>query len=271
MLNHILGWIAGYSAQLILYSTLAAALACVVWESSRPLGPWRSDAFNRVAANIMLRAINWFAGRTAMVGAVGATGALCAAGQWCVVSVSALPLWPAITVTLVTASLTAYLLHRLYHAVPWLWRIHRVHHSDLDVDFSTGIRHHPLEALLSASAHGAVAVTLGLHPMGVILWSLLEGMAAFFTHANARLPAAWERLVLPFLVTPGMHRIHHSRELTESNSNYGTLLPWWDRLFGTYRTRAPGTALGPVGVEGWESQEQLGFAQLLWMPFHRRR
>ena len=136
--------------------------------------------------------------------------------------------------TMVVQSLTAYATHRLFHSSPWLWRVHRVHHFDTAIDVSTGLRHHPLELLLTLLIDSLVAVIFGLLPVALMIYSITELMFALFSHANIKLPTKVDQTLRVLLVTPRIHAIHHSAYQPETDSNYGTVLTIWDRLFGTY-------------------------------------
>ena len=166
--------------------------------------------------------------------------------------------------------LAHYLAHRLLHAVPWLWRFHEAHHTDLDVDFTTAVRHHPLEGLMIAPVLGVAVLALGIGPTAVLLHSAMRAGWDFVTHGNLRFPAWLETPLRSLLVTPDMHRIHHSAVRAESNSNFGGLLSGWDRLLGTYRSRP---AAGPIemtlGVAG-RTEADLGLWALLVAPFRMR-
>ncbi|MBI5040735.1 MAG: sterol desaturase family protein [Gammaproteobacteria bacterium] len=133
-----------------------------------------------------------------------------------------------------------YLQHVMVHAVPVLWRLHRVHHADLDYDVTTGARFHPIEILLSMLIKFAVIVVMGPPVLAVILFEIALNATAMFNHSNVRIPAGIDRALRLFVVTPDMHRVHHSVEDDETNSNFGFNLPWWDRLFGTYRDQPRG-------------------------------
>ena len=133
-----------------------------------------------------------------------------------------------------------WLQHVMVHAVPALWRLHRVHHADLDYDVTTGARFHTLEILLSMLIKFAVIVVLGPPVLAVILFEILLNATSMFNHSNVRIPAGIDRVLRLFVVTPDMHRVHHSVEDDETNSNFGFNLPWWDRLFGTYRDQPRG-------------------------------
>ncbi|HET9700669.1 MAG TPA: sterol desaturase family protein, partial [Burkholderiales bacterium] len=162
-----------------------------------------------------------------------------------------------------------YLQHVMFHAVPVLWRLHRVHHADPDFDVTTGARFHPIEILLSMLIKLAVIALLGAPAVAVLAFEILLNAAAMFNHANVRLPDGVDRILRWFLVTPDMHRIHHSMEVAEANSNFGFNLPWWDRLFATYReaARLPQERM-VIGVQGLTGRvECVLLPGLLVMPF----
>src|SRR5262249_22586904 len=133
--------------------------------------------------------------------------------------------------------LAIYLQHRLFHHVPLLWRLHRMHHADLDVDVTTGARFHPVEILLSLGIKFVVIVSLGASAVSVLLFEIILNATSMFNHSNVRLPAWLEPVLRALVVTPDMHRVHHSILRRETDSNFGFNFPWWDRLFGTYRPR----------------------------------
>ena len=143
-----------------------------------------------------------------------------------------------------------YLQHVLFHAVPLLWRIHRVHHSDRDFDVTTGVRFHPIEVLLSVIYKMAVVAVLGLPAVAVLAFEVILNATSLFNHGNVFLPTGLDRVLRWFLVTPDMHRVHHSPMRVETDSNFGFNLPWWDRLFGTYRAQpATGHDAMAIGLE----------------------
>lgn len=160
-----------------------------------------------------------------------------------------------------------YLQHRAMHAVPALWRLHLVHHSDFDLDATTGVRFHPGEMLVSLGWKSAVVILLGAPPLAVLLFEIALNATSLFTHANLRLPGRAERWLQAIVVTPGMHRIHHSIHGDEQNSNFGFSLSWWDLLLRTYRTLRD-EDVKAFGVAGWTPNE-LGPARLLALPWRR--
>ena len=157
-----------------------------------------------------------------------------------------LPPWMLCALGVIAVDLANYAKHRLFHGVPLLWRFHRIHHSDLDMDCGTAVRHHPVELLAGIGFDLAIIWALGVPPLAVLLAAMLTGVTSVFNHGNVPLPDAADRLLRRLVVTPDMHRIHHSASLAEGNSNFAMLLPYWDQLFGTYRHQP---RLGHEGME----------------------
>jgi len=180
----------------------------------------------------------------------------------------ALPAWLAVPLTLVALDLVIYAQHRLMHRVGWLWRLHRMHHSDLALDVSSGVRFHPLEILLSMALKIAAVLALGAAPAAVLAFEILLNGFAMFTHANLALPAWLDRPLRWLVVTPDMHRIHHSLRRDEHDSNYGFNLSCWDRLFRSYREapRQPQATL-PLGLDRFRDKPEQRFGALLLQPF----
>ncbi|RUO36008.1 fatty acid hydroxylase [Aliidiomarina shirensis] len=147
-----------------------------------------------------------------------------------------LPAWLHVLVAILILDFAIWLQHLSFHHVPWLWRLHRMHHSDVDVDVTTAVRFHPLEMLLSMLIKMGVVVIFGAPAVAVLLFEVLLNGTSLFNHSNIRLPQKADDVLRWFLVTPDMHRIHHSWHKEETNSNFGFNLPWWDKLFKTYRS-----------------------------------
>ncbi|HFD81499.1 MAG TPA: sterol desaturase family protein [Gammaproteobacteria bacterium] len=206
-----------------------------LWELVAPRRPLHSSKPVRWANNLGLVFVNSFVLRllfpTAAVGM-----ALFAREQgWGVFNYLQAPSWLAVPASVVILDFFVWLQHVMVHAVPLLWRLHRVHHADLDYDVTTGARFHTLEILLSMLIKFAVIALLGPPLVAVVIFEVLLNATAMFTHGNVRLPQGFDRWLRLIVVTPDMHRVHHSIEDDETNSNFGFNLPWWDRLFGTYR------------------------------------
>lgn len=178
------------------------------------------------------------------------------------------PAWIEFVLTLLALDLLIYGQHRLMHAVPLLWRLHRVHHSDPGFDVSTALRFHPIEILLSMGIKMLAVAALGAPVWAVVAFEVLLNATSMFNHANLRLPPRVDRLLRLILVTPDMHRVHHSIHRDETDSNFGFNLPWWDRLFGSYRAQPrDGHTAMHIGIA--EIPQPGGLLALLLQPFRR--
>jgi sterol desaturase/sphingolipid hydroxylase (fatty acid hydroxylase superfamily) len=174
----------------------------------------------------------------------------------------------ALVTSVVLLDLTIYLQHRLFHAVPWLWRIHRVHHADPELDASTGLRFHPFESVLSMLLKTGVVFAFGMSALAVLIFEILLNATAMFNHANASLPPRLQRWLSLVMVTPDMHRIHHSTQIAEANRNFGFCIPWWDRLLGSYRAPRRTTERSPIGLPNVSARpEHIRLPWLLLLPF----
>jgi sterol desaturase/sphingolipid hydroxylase (fatty acid hydroxylase superfamily) len=189
----------------------------------------------RWASNLGLVVLNTLSVRLLLpLGAVG-MAALARERGWGLFNNVDLPAWLGVLLSVVALDLAVYLQHVMFHAVPLLWRLHMVHHADLDFDVTTGLRFHTLEILLSMGLKLAAVVLLGAPVFAVVLFEILLNATSMFNHANVRMPSWLDGVVRLVLVTPDMHRVHHSAVVCETNSNFGFSLPWWDFLFGTYK------------------------------------
>ncbi len=170
--------------------------------------------------------------------------------------------------SLLALDLLIWAQHRLFHKVPWLWRLHRMHHTDPDFDVTTAVRFHPLEAIISMMIKSAAIVLLGIGPIAFLVFEIILSSTSLFNHGNLRLPASLDRLLRLVVVTPDMHRVHHSVIVTEQNSNFGFNLPWWDRLFGTYQAQpAGGHVQMAIGTNSFDTPADQYLARLLVQPF----
>ncbi len=172
----------------------------------------------------------------------------------------------------VLLDLAIYFQHVLFHAVPALWRLHRVHHADTDFDVTTGTRFHPIEIVLSVGIKCVAVAAIGAPAMAVVVFEVLLNATAMFNHANGRLPESVDRRLRWLVVTPDMHRVHHSIVMREMNSNFGFNLPYWDHLFGTYRAQpAAGHDAMTIGLEDFRDRRDARLDRLLLLPFHGAR
>jgi sterol desaturase/sphingolipid hydroxylase (fatty acid hydroxylase superfamily) len=186
---------------------------------------------------------------------------------WGLLNTFELPLWVSIVVAVLALDLLVYLQHVMLHAVPMLWRIHRMHHADLEFDVTTGLRFHPVEILLSMGLKLAVVAALGPPALAVLIFEVLLNATSMFNHGNVHLPSWLDRRLRWFVVTPDMHRVHHSIHPVETNSNFGFNLPWWDRLLGTYRDQPrEGHEAMTIGIEQFRTRRDLRLDQMLIQP-----
>jgi sterol desaturase/sphingolipid hydroxylase (fatty acid hydroxylase superfamily) len=178
-----------------------------------------------------------------------------------------LPELAAVVAAVLVLDLAVYLQHVMLHAVPLLWRLHRMHHADLDFDVTTGARFHPLEIAVSMIIKLAVITALGAPAVGVLIFEVLLNATSMFNHANWRLSPGVDAVLRRFVVTPDMHRVHHSIEPRETNSNFGFNLPWWDFLFGTYRAQpAAGHDAMTIGIAQFRQKRDLWLDRMLMQP-----
>lgn len=193
---------------------------------------------------------------------------LAEARGWGLFNLAALPNWIAVAASVVLLDLAIYLQHVLFHAVPALWRLHRMHHADLAFDVTTGLRFHPVEILLSMLIKLTVIAALGAPALSVLIFEVLLNATSMFSHGNIRIPERFDRVLRWLVVTPDMHRVHHSILPRETNSNFGFNLPWWDRLFGTYRPKpAAGHEAMTIGIEQFRDWRELRLDRMLLQPF----
>lgn len=243
-----------------------AALAA--WETRAPARRLALPRWSRWRANLGLALVNTLVVRLAVPGSAVMFAAFAEVEGWGLFNRLILPGGVVLIAGIVLLDLIVYLQHVLFHSVPALMRLHAVHHADADFDLTTGIRFHPLEIGISLLIKLAAIAALGIPALAVLVFEVLLNASAMFNHANASLPARLEPWVRRLLVTPDMHRIHHSVLEAERNSNYGFCLSWWDRLLGTY-TPAPRGEL-EIGLTQWREPSAIATLHgALRMPFVR--
>ncbi|MCL4798952.1 MAG: sterol desaturase family protein [Burkholderiales bacterium] len=250
---------------------LGVFAAVALWEA---LAPRRARAFARRARwphNLGLLLVDAAVLRVVAPGAAIAVALAAEARGWGLLHALDLPAWAAIALAVVLLDLAVYFQHVLFHAVPALWRLHRVHHADLDFDVTTGTRFHPVEILVSVAIKCAAVAAIGAPALAVLVFEVILNATAMFNHANAGLPAGVDRWLRRLVVTPDMHRVHHSARRDETNSNFGFSLPWWDRLFGTYRAQpAAGHQGMTIGLDAFRAPADLRLDRLLLQPLRER-
>ena len=192
--------------------------------------------------------------------------------QWGLFNLLEIPYWAGVILSVAMLDLVIYGQHVLMHKLPILWRLHRVHHVDLDFDVTTGGRFHPIEIIFSMLIKFAAIIVLGAPALAVVVFEVLLNGTAMFNHSNVRLPLALDRTLRLFVVTPDMHRVHHSVLRRETDSNYGFNLPWWDRLFGTYRDQPEsGHSAMQIGLKDIHDQNLcINLVGMLKLPFLRK-
>ena len=199
-----------------------------------------------------------------------AAALLAEARGWGLFHAVAAPGWLAVVASVILLDLGIYLQHVLFHAVPALWRLHRMHHADLEFDVTTGVRFHPLEVLLSMGIKFGIVAALGAPAVSVLLFEVLLNATSLFNHGNVRLPQRLDRGLRWLVVTPDMHRVHHSVLRRETDSNFGFNLPWWDRLAGTYRAQPQaGHDAMIIGLEQFRDPAELRLDRMLLQPLRK--
>lgn len=187
---------------------------------------------------------------------------------WGLFALAGLSWWVSIVLGVIALDLVIYTQHYVFHHVPVLWRLHRMHHADLDIDVITGLRFHPLEILLSLAIKMAAVVALGVPAPAVLIFEVLLNATSMFNHSNVALPAWAEPIARWIVVTPQMHQVHHSIVRAETDSNFGFNLPWLDRLFGTYRAKpAAGEQAMTIGLPIFREVAESRIVRLLTQPF----
>jgi sterol desaturase/sphingolipid hydroxylase (fatty acid hydroxylase superfamily) len=247
-----------------IFSTVFVTMA--LWEVLRPRRPLAQPRSERWPTNLSLTFLDMALVRMTVGGAAYSAALFASNRAVGLLNWAPLPKWTGVAVTILGLDAAVYFQHVMFHAVPTLWRLHRVHHADLGFDATTGLRFHPIEIFLSLAVKAAVIVLLGAVPWAVVAFEVLLNASSVFNHGNVKIPEHVDRWLRWAIVTPDMHRIHHSTRVDETNSNFGFSVSWWDRLFGTYR-RAPvlGQLDMEIGLSEYRSALRLG--ELLMLPF----
>ena len=240
-----------------------------IWEILAPKRALTVSKAVRWANNLGLVFFNSFILRLVFPAAAVGVAAFAAENGWGLLNYYSLPAMVAVVVSIIAMDFVIYLQHVMVHAVPALWRLHRVHHADLDYDVTTGARFHTVEIILSMMIKFATIIVLGPPVVAVVIFEVVLNATAMFNHGNVSLPKGLDRVLRWFLVTPDMHRVHHSVEDDEANSNFGFSLPWWDRLFGTYRDQPRAGHEGmTIGIHTFRTMKQVSWLPgMLALPF----
>ncbi len=243
-----------------------------LWELASPRRALAAGRKARWPGNLGILIVDVLAVRVLIpTAAVGA--ALFAAGRgWGLFNLVGLRLSVAAILGFLLLDLVIYAQHVAFHRVPLLWRLHRMHHADLDIDLTTGVRFHPIEIIISMMIKIAIVLAFGIPAVAVLLFEVVLNATSMFNHANVSMPSAIDRLLRLVVVTPDMHRVHHSILRRETDSNFGFNLPWWDWLFGTYRAEPQAGHVGmTVGLPIFRDSGELRIDRLLTQPFRDPR
>lgn len=250
-----------------LTAALGVFFAMALWEVAAPCRRRDIPRLVRWSNNFGLVVLDTILVRVTFPTAAVGFAILARDRGWGLFNVVEVPGWVAFLVSLLALDLAIYIQHVLFHAVPVLWRLHRVHHADLDFDVSTGLRFHPAEILLSMGIKLAVVVALGPSALAVLVFEVLLNASSMFNHSNVRIPARVDQVLRLLIVTPDMHRVHHSARPAETNSNFGFNLAWWDRLLGTFRAQPlDGHEAMTIGLDQFRSRRDLWLDRVLIQP-----
>ena len=259
----------GFGPEDLLRLSVALGLLALMalWELAAPMRRAEMPRLVRWSNNLALVALDAALVRLVFPFTLAAFAAGMQARGWGLFNLTNLPPWAEGLLALALLDLAIWAQHRAFHHIPALWRLHRMHHSDLDFDVTTGLRFHPVEILLSMAVKLAVVTALGAPPLAVLIFEVVLNASSLFNHANIRLPPALDRALRLVIVTPDMHRVHHSIVRAETDSNFGFNVPWWDRLFGTYRAQpAKGHHGMTIGINQFRSERDLWLDRMLTQP-----
>ncbi len=249
-------------------AALGVFAAMALWEVLAPRRAMSIGRARRWPGNLGILVLDALTVRLLIPVAAVGTAVIAARNGWGLLNITPWPAWLEILLGFFILDLAIYAQHWAFHKVPVLWRLHRMHHADLDIDVSTGLRFHPIEIVLSMLIKMAVVVLVGIPAVAVVAFEVVLNATSMFNHSNAAMPAWLDRIVRLIVVTPDMHRVHHSVRRHETDSNFGFNLPWWDRVFGTYRA-APeaGHDRMTIGLPIFRDPKELRLDRLITQPF----
>jgi len=256
------------TVRLTAFAVVLAAM--VIWEVLAPRRSRPLTRRRRWPANLGIVVLNTVIVRLLFPAAAVGVALTAETQGWGLLHRYDVPSWVAVVAGIVVLDLAIYLQHVMFHAVPALWRLHRMHHADLDIDVTTGARFHPVEIVISMLIKFAVIAALGVPSVAVVLFEVLLNATSMFNHSNVRISPALEPALRWLVVTPDMHRVHHSIERDETNSNFGFNLSLWDRLFGTYRAQPrAGHQAMTIGIPDFRNAAECNsITGMLAIPFH---
>lgn len=266
---NISDWVMQHEMAIRIGFFVGVLLLMALWEVAAPRRVRTLTRLMRWSNNLGLVVFNSVVLRLLFPAAAVGMAAFAAEQGWGLFNFYDAPFWIAVLLSVVAMDFIIYLQHIMVHAVPALWRLHRVHHADLDYDVTTGLRFHPVEIILSMLIKFATIIVLGAPVVAVVIFEVVLNAMSMFNHGNVRLPLGLDRLLRTLVVTPDMHRVHHSVEDDEANSNFGFNLSVWDRLLGTYRDQPrAGHEKMTIGIHKFRTPAEVSRLDgLLLMPF----
>jgi sterol desaturase/sphingolipid hydroxylase (fatty acid hydroxylase superfamily) len=250
--------------------TFFFGILCLVafWEILAPRRKLNQSKGIRWYSNLGIVVINTLLIRLVFPFVATGFAVIVAENQWGLFHQIDLPYWPVAVITFLFLDFAIYFQHFVFHHLPWMWRLHRMHHTDLDYDVTTGSRFHPIEIILSMLIKIGIVFLLGVTPEVVLIFEITLNLTAMFNHGNIYLPGFIDKYLRLLVVTPDMHRVHHSVFKSETNSNYGFNFPWWDRIFGTYLHQPQNGHLNmKIGLTIFNNPENLHLHKMLIQPF----
>jgi sterol desaturase/sphingolipid hydroxylase (fatty acid hydroxylase superfamily) len=257
-----------YQPEIRLIAVTLVFLVLAAWEIYSPRRLQQLPRRMRWPSNIGVMILNTVLVRLIAPTTVVAVALICEAQGWGLFQILGWPAWVTIPLAVIAMDLAIYLQHVIFHAVPAFWRLHRMHHADQEIDVTTGVRFHPIEILLSFGIKFGVVAALGTPAISVVIFEVLLNATSMFNHSNVTMPVWLDGMLRWIVVTPDMHRVHHSIIVREMNSNFGFNLPWWDRLFGTYRDQPEAGHAGMIlGIEQFREPREQHLDRMLTQPF----
>jgi sterol desaturase/sphingolipid hydroxylase (fatty acid hydroxylase superfamily) len=238
-----------------------------IWEVLAPRRPQAIARRTRWSNNLGVVVVDTLAVRVLFLARAVGVAMLAEAQGWGLLNVLPAPGWVAVPVSVLLLDFVIYGQHIAFHHLPVLWRLHRMHHADLEFDITTGVRFHPVEIVLSMVIKAAMVLALGAPPLAALVFEMLLNATSMFNHGNVRLTKRVDQVLRWLVVTPEMHRVHHSVLRRETDSNFGFNLPWWDRLFGTYRPEPEaGHERMVIGIDRFRDPRELRLDRMLLQP-----
>ena len=245
-------------------------ILCAVWELLSPRRPLTTSKNKRWFNNLVIVALDTVAVRLLFPLVPVSMAVVAGERGWGLLNYLDGAYLIEVAIAVIVLDFVIYLQHVLFHAIPFLWRFHLMHHTDPDLDVTSGVRFHPIEIIISIVIKLIVVWLLGPPALAVLIFEIVLNGTSMFNHSNIFIPLNLDRVIRLIIVTPDMHRVHHSVIMKETDSNYGFTLPWWDRLFGTYRAQPEkGHQEMTIGISGFLDDKQQSLLCLLTLPFRK--